>query len=102
MTLAECLTEFAARLEFAREPDGRGSAARPLEPGAIVAKFRDNARRALPADRVAALEKVRCRSTRSTPWGRSWARAASDRACRNLALSRSVIAGLAIGVASAG
>ena len=46
------------RLVEAREPDGRGSAARPLEPGAIVAKFRDNARRALPADRVAALEKV--------------------------------------------
>jgi len=46
------------RLVEASEPDGRGSAARPLEPGAIVAKFRDNARRALPADRVAALEKV--------------------------------------------
>jgi 2-methylcitrate dehydratase PrpD len=46
------------RLVEAREPDGRGGAARPLEPGAIVAKFRDNARRALPADRVAALEKV--------------------------------------------
>ncbi len=46
------------RLVEAREPDGRGSAARPLEPGAIVAKFHDNARRALPADRVAALEKL--------------------------------------------
>ena len=42
----------------AREPDGRGGAARPLEPGAIVAKFRDNAGRALPPDRVAALEKA--------------------------------------------
>jgi 2-methylcitrate dehydratase PrpD len=40
----------------ARAPDGRGGAARPLPPAAIVAKFRDNASRALPADRVADLE----------------------------------------------
>ncbi len=46
------------RLLEAREPDGRGSAVRPLEPGAIVAKFHDNARRALPLDRVAAVEKA--------------------------------------------
>ena len=46
------------RLVEAREPDGRGGAARPLKPDAIVAKFRDNARRALPADRVAAIERA--------------------------------------------
>jgi 2-methylcitrate dehydratase PrpD len=46
------------RLLEAREPDGRGGAARPLEPDAIVAKFRDNARRALDANRVAAVEKA--------------------------------------------
>ena len=40
----------------ARVPDGRGGPARPLPPAAIVAKFRANAARALPADRVAALE----------------------------------------------
>jgi len=42
----------------AREPDGRGGPARPLPPEAIVAKFRDNAGRALPAARVAALEQA--------------------------------------------
>ena len=42
MTLAERLAEFAVG----------------LEPDAIVAKFRDNARRALPADRVAAIERA--------------------------------------------
>jgi 2-methylcitrate dehydratase PrpD len=42
----------------AREPDGRGGPARPLPPEAIVAKFRDNAARALPPDRVAALEQA--------------------------------------------
>jgi 2-methylcitrate dehydratase PrpD len=46
------------RLLEAREPDGRGGAARPLEPEAIVAKFRNNARRALEANRVAAVEKA--------------------------------------------
>ena len=46
------------RLVEAREPDGRGGAARPLEPAAIVAKFRDNAGRALPAARVEAIERA--------------------------------------------
>ena len=46
------------RLVEAKEPDGRGGAARPLEAEAIVAKFRDNARRAIPADRVAAVERA--------------------------------------------
>jgi hypothetical protein len=41
-----------------REPDGRGGPARPLPPEAIVAKFRDNAGRALPSARVAALERA--------------------------------------------
>ena len=48
-----------------RRPARRGAgarwargAARPLKPDAIVAKFRDNARRALPADRVAAIERA--------------------------------------------
>ena len=42
----------------ARAPDGRGSLARPLPPEAIVEKFRDNAGRALPAERVAAIERA--------------------------------------------
>jgi 2-methylcitrate dehydratase PrpD len=45
------------RLE-ARAPDGRGSVARPLPPEAIREKFRDNAGRALPASRVAELERA--------------------------------------------
>ena len=45
------------RLE-AHEPDGRGGPARPLPEGAIVEKFRRNARRALPDARVAALERA--------------------------------------------
>ncbi|MBI4630079.1 MAG: MmgE/PrpD family protein, partial [Candidatus Rokubacteria bacterium] len=44
------------RLLEARAPDGRGGALRPIEPEAIVAKFRANARRALPASGVEALE----------------------------------------------
>jgi 2-methylcitrate dehydratase PrpD len=40
----------------ARAPDGRGSLACPLPPGAIVDKFRDNASRALPTARVTELE----------------------------------------------
>lgn len=46
------------RVMEAREPDGRGGPARPLPPEAIVAKFRDNAARALPTGRVAALERA--------------------------------------------
>ena len=46
------------RLVEAGEPDGRGGAARPLEPAAIVAKFRDNAGRALPSARVEAIERA--------------------------------------------
>jgi 2-methylcitrate dehydratase PrpD len=42
----------------AREPAGRGGPARPLEPGALVAKFRSNAGRALPAARVEAVERL--------------------------------------------
>jgi len=42
----------------ARAPDGRGSLARPLPPDAIVEKFRDNAGRALPAARVAEIERA--------------------------------------------
>ena len=42
----------------ARVPHGRGGPERPLPPEALVEKFRDNARRALPADRVAALEQA--------------------------------------------
>jgi 2-methylcitrate dehydratase PrpD len=41
----------------ARVPHGRGGPDRPLPPEALVEKFRDNARRALPAARVAALEQ---------------------------------------------
>jgi 2-methylcitrate dehydratase PrpD len=46
------------RLYEAREPDGRGGTARPLEPQAIVSKFRDNAGRTLPAARVDAVERA--------------------------------------------
>jgi 2-methylcitrate dehydratase PrpD len=46
------------RMLEARVPDGRGSLARPLPPEAIVEKFRDNASRALPAARVAELERA--------------------------------------------
>jgi 2-methylcitrate dehydratase PrpD len=42
----------------ARTPDGRGSLARPLPAEAIVEKFRDNAGRALPAARVAEIERA--------------------------------------------
>ena len=42
----------------ARLPHGRGGLERPLPAEAIVEKFRDNARRALPAARVAALERA--------------------------------------------
>jgi 2-methylcitrate dehydratase PrpD len=42
----------------AREPDGRGGPARPLPAGAIVEKFRANARRVLPAARVSELERA--------------------------------------------
>lgn len=42
----------------AREPDGRGGPARPLPEGAIVDKFRANARRTLAPAAVAALERA--------------------------------------------
>ncbi|HEV8585832.1 MAG TPA: MmgE/PrpD family protein [Methylomirabilota bacterium] len=42
----------------ARVPHGRGGPDRPLPPEALVEKFRDNARRALPPARVAAIERV--------------------------------------------
>jgi 2-methylcitrate dehydratase PrpD len=42
----------------ARAPDGRGSLACPLPDEAIVEKFRDNAGRALPAARVAEIERA--------------------------------------------
>ncbi|HEV8472666.1 MAG TPA: MmgE/PrpD family protein [Methylomirabilota bacterium] len=45
----------------ARAPDGRGGAARPLAESDIVAKFRDNAGRALPPARVTALEEAALR-----------------------------------------
>ncbi|HBH03652.1 MAG TPA: hypothetical protein DDZ42_17315 [Candidatus Rokubacteria bacterium] len=44
------------RVLEAREPDGRGGARRPIEPQAVVAKFRDNAARALPPPAVARVE----------------------------------------------
>jgi 2-methylcitrate dehydratase PrpD len=44
------------RVVEAREPDGRGGAKRPLEPQAVVEKFRDNAARALPAPAVRRIE----------------------------------------------
>jgi 2-methylcitrate dehydratase PrpD len=46
------------RVLEAREPDGRGSLARPLPPNAIVEKFRDNASRALAPESVDALERA--------------------------------------------
>ena len=42
----------------ARVPHGRGGPDRPLPPEALVEKFRDNARRALPPARVTALERA--------------------------------------------
>src|SRR5437667_38515 len=42
----------------ARVPHGRGGPDRPLPPEALVDKFRDNGRRALPAARLAALERA--------------------------------------------
>ena len=42
----------------ARVPHGRGGPDRPLPPEALIDKFRDNARRALPPARVAALERM--------------------------------------------
>ncbi|MGH2667937.1 MAG: MmgE/PrpD family protein [bacterium] len=46
------------RVLEAREPDGRGSLARPLPAAAIVAKFRDNAQRALSATRAKEVESA--------------------------------------------
>ena len=46
------------RVLEARAPDGRGSVARPLPVEALVDKFRDNAGRALPKPRVAAVERA--------------------------------------------
>jgi 2-methylcitrate dehydratase PrpD len=46
------------RVLEARSPDGRGSLACPLPREAIVEKFRDNARRALPTAHVADLEQA--------------------------------------------
>lgn len=46
------------RVLEAREPDGRGGPARPLPEAAIVAKFRDNAGRALEAAAVEAIEEA--------------------------------------------
>ncbi len=46
------------RVLEARAPDGRGSVARPLPAEALVDKFRDNAGRALPPPRVAAIERA--------------------------------------------
>jgi 2-methylcitrate dehydratase PrpD len=44
------------RVLEAREPDGRGSMARPLPSGAIVEKFRENAASVLPRSTIEALE----------------------------------------------
>ncbi len=44
------------RVVEAREPDGRGGARRPLEPQAVVGKFRDNAARALGEAAVQRIE----------------------------------------------
>ena len=44
------------RVVEAREPDGRGGARRPIEPQAVVEKFRDNAARALGAAAVQRIE----------------------------------------------
>ena len=41
-----------------RVPHGRGGPERPLPDDALIAKFRDNARRALPPARVAAIERA--------------------------------------------
>jgi 2-methylcitrate dehydratase PrpD len=49
------------RVLEARAPDGRGSVARPLPAEALVDKFRDNAGRALPPPRVAAIERAALR-----------------------------------------
>ncbi len=46
------------RVLEARAPDGRGSLARPMLPATLIAKFRDNAGRALPAARVDELERT--------------------------------------------
>ncbi|MGH7392512.1 MAG: MmgE/PrpD family protein [Candidatus Rokuibacteriota bacterium] len=46
------------RVLEAREPDGRGGPRRPLPAEALVEKFRANAARALPADRLAAVERA--------------------------------------------
>jgi 2-methylcitrate dehydratase PrpD len=46
------------RVVEARAEDGRGSRSNPLPDAAIVEKFRDNAGRALPPERVAALERA--------------------------------------------
>jgi 2-methylcitrate dehydratase PrpD len=46
------------RLLEAREPDARGGPGRPLGREAIVAKFRDNASRVLPAARVDEVERA--------------------------------------------
>ena len=46
------------RVLEAREPDGRGGARRPLEPQAVVEKFRDNAARALPPPAVTRVEEA--------------------------------------------
>jgi 2-methylcitrate dehydratase PrpD len=46
------------RVVEARQPDGRGGPRRPLPETAIVEKFRDNAGRALPRERVAHLERA--------------------------------------------
>lgn len=42
----------------AHAPDGRGSLARPLPPGAIVEKFRNNAGRALSFVHMAEIERT--------------------------------------------
>jgi 2-methylcitrate dehydratase PrpD len=46
------------RVVEAREPDGRGGARRPIEPQAVVEKFRDNAARALGAAAVQRIEEA--------------------------------------------
>lgn len=48
----------AGRVLEARARDGRGSVARPLPVEALVDKFRNNAGRALPPPRVAAIERA--------------------------------------------
>jgi len=51
-----CVRLRDGRMLQARAPDGRGGPERPLPAAAIVAKFRDNATRALPEARVRDLE----------------------------------------------